>query len=369
MNRINLMILPDGDRQLQIFLQQSSNWVDMSPPPSVNVVALRRQVDNQLQDVMRRVEKDATISAKMPLRTIGRRLYNMLVSRQLDQILQAVIAAGGEGETVLCLHTRVDWIPWELMHDGHDYLGVRLPISRLPIVPTSLDMITAQPRQVQDVFNILGEHVLTNDELVTKWEDTFSPLLGVGKHEHRFPSQNGVTRHFPSLDDLALAEGQNSHIHNVDILHITCHGGIEAENGELYWSLNHKGWESVYRIDSLSLDIISEGLMIPTTRPLIFGNACASAKSNETKVGELLLSFGEFFFTQGATAFIGTFAPVTKKLAVDFARRFYQQLLAEGLPLAQALWATKKHYADHKVSDPSWMYYCLYGPPEVQFQL
>ena len=68
-------------------------------------------------------------------------------------------------------------------------------------------------------------------------------------------------------------------------------------------------------------------------------------------------------------AFVGTFAPVRKALAVEFAQRFYNNLLVSQMPVGQALWATKKQYVDEQATDPSWLFYCMYGPPETRFTL
>jgi hypothetical protein len=44
-------------------------------------------------------------------------------------------------------------------------------------------------------------------------------------------------------------------------------------------------------------------------------------------------------------------------------------LLVNGLPIGEALRATKEHYRRSPVSDPSWLFYSLYGPPELCFNL
>ena len=99
----------------------------------------------------------------------------------------------------------------------------------------------------------------------------------------------------------------------------------------------------------------------------MFGNACASnAAGNQ---GGLSTGLGTSFFTQGALNFVGTFAPITKSLAIEFARQFYLRLLQDQMPIGKALWATKKHFFDLGGNDPSYLFYCLYGPSETCFQI
>jgi CHAT domain-containing protein len=104
-------------------------------------------------------------------------------------------------------------------------------------------------------------------------------------------------------------------------------------------------------------------------RPLVFGNACASATGPSSNPDRPPASFASRFLELGAAAFIGTFAPISKSMAVDVAREFYTRLLVNGLPLGEALWETKQHYRKLAGADPSWLFYCLYGPPELQFSL
>ena len=88
--------------------------------------------------------------------------------------------------------------------------------------------------------------------------------------------------------------------------------------------------------------------------------------------GNLISGFGPSFFSRGAIAFIGTVAPVNRKVALEFARKFYDNLFQTGpqLGIAQALWATKMQFRnDPATRDPTYLFYCLYGPPETKFVL
>jgi hypothetical protein len=94
----------------------------------------------------------------------------------------------------------------------------------------------------------------------------------------------------------------------------------------------------------------------------VFGNACASAGADLAA----LQGFGASFMVGGALNFVGTFAPITKTMAVEFAKRFYANLFGDNvrppLPIGEALRATKASFVAQSCTDPSYLFYCLYGP-------
>jgi hypothetical protein len=64
---------------------------------------------------------------------------------------------------------------------------------------------------------------------------------------------------------------------------------------------------------------------------------------------------------------VGTLAPISKSVSLRFAKQFYAHLLDEGLSIGKALWRTKLDFKTAGELDPSWLFYCLYGPHETQF--
>jgi hypothetical protein len=57
-------------------------------------------------------------------------------------------------------------------------------------------------------------------------------------------------------------------------------------------------------------------------------------------------------------------------MAVQFAKRFYVNLFGNGGPgltVSQAVWATKKSFQAENATDPSYLFYCLYGPHDTTY--
>jgi CHAT domain-containing protein len=139
-------------------------------------------------------------------------------------------------------------------------------------------------------------------------------------------------------------------------------------SGEYFWTLDHLNPSYFdYRVTPTIAQTV-----VLSSRPLVFGNACASVAAQTIDLASLQ-GFGSSFLVAGALNFIGTFAPITKSMAVAFAKRFYERLLggaqSPGLPIAEALRATKQSFADENCTDPSYLFYCLYGPADSTYRV
>jgi CHAT domain-containing protein len=281
-------------------------------------------------------------------------------------VLAETVQAAGPGQTpVLRIHTQSsnEWIPWEVLGDGTDLLGFRFKIARIPIVPHILEAANNQPHQVRNISNFLGRDVLDPAQR-QEWESTFTGLLNPPAVEQLFPAQ-GDAVNFP---DLQLV---SQNYQNADIVHVMCHGMKEQET--VYLTLNHRSTPTSSILFNITPSTLNS--FVFRSRPLVFGNGCTSSGAmggNQTTIGLMPPGIGASFFSRGALNFVGTFAPVTKKMALEFARKFYEHLLGQngqpGLPIAEALWATKQHFRQANATDPSYLFYCLYGPPDTTYQ-
>jgi hypothetical protein len=334
------------------------------------VEELRKAFDRKLGTLVEIEEQSP--GASVGLRTLGGDLYEALLPKELRSELERAAGSVDDDEVpVLRIHTDVPWIPWELMHDGQHFLGLRFQIARLPIISIAPDVSHpkpfSEPRTVKRICSFLGEHVL-DSHLLDDWMETFSDLDGHNTQQCSYPAlANGEVGTYPKSSDLegALAEAH--------ILHLTCHGIVDKN--EVYWTLNEEDSDFWYNYEITEGHVKTWGReeKLAITKPLVFANACFSATpgSSEGTLG-LTKGFGPRFLSHGAVAFVGTFAPVTKTLAVQFAHKFYQVLLGQAVSIGEALWQVKKAYAQNppeEQKDSSWLFYCLYGHPDTRFEL
>jgi hypothetical protein len=276
---------------------------------------------------------------------------------------QASAAAQAAGETPrLHVHqpAATEWIPWEILEDGGDFLGLQFAIARLPIMPSGPTFDPSEPRRVQRIYSLLGENAFdpgAAGQLTLDWNDTFHGLPG-SVQELRYPAPGAGG--FPSVDQFLDASTQG------DIVHVTCHGDFGKNDSQLFWTLNrYSPLTFAYHITATIL----RDLSLPHA-PLVFGNACFSGAPGDTPYG-LAPGFGSICYSRGALAFLGSFAAITQSMAVRFACQFYRRLIpTDGQPgpaIGDALLETKRWFLQQADPDPSYLYYSLYGPAETRF--
>ena len=361
---LSLMVVPNGafpDAMPSILVDHGGVWRDMSSTGQrmSDVIGTLNQFLEGLSQLIG--THDLPAEHVMITNTFNQ-VFDLIVPQKVRDLFAETLQAAGQETPLLRIHTQSsnEWIPWEVLRDGTDLLGFRFKIARLPIVPHILPATNNQPHQVRKVSNFLGQDVLDPAQR-QQWESTFSGLINPAV-EQLFPAQ-GDTVNYPDLQLVA----QN--YQNADILHVMCHGMKEKET--VYLTLNHRSAPAksiLFNITTTSLNSFTFG-----TRPLIFGNGCASSGAvGANQPGLMPPGIGASFFSRGALNFVGTFAPVTKTMALNFARKFYEHLLGQngqpGLPIAEALWATKQHFRQANANDPSYLFYCLYGPAETTYQ-
>lgn len=393
-----LASIPFGSRldlggELRFFLGEKTVWRDMEPPDmhwgqkrppkhgqaKYSLHRWETEVNRILGDMMS-VDKNHDLGR---LAALAGSLWSGLLPKDLQERLKQVAEeAGPDSAPVLRIHTHLDWIPWEIMRMGNEYLGVRFQIARLPLLPVAYP-VEHKPHEVRSIYNILGKDALKyqpegegdlSEELLAAWQATFSypgalaiPALVCNS----FPPPENPDQ-YPSRRALVTALNEGA-----DIVHITCTGKTrettyEGETPQPYWTLDERHENAhLYEVDTDLVEMPEMADPIGVHRPLVFANACGSAEASR-----LLGDFGPCFIQLGAVAFVGAFANISKPAAVKFAREFYKRLLMPESPeraklsIGEALWQTKKYFKEElNERDPSYLFYRLYGAPETRFVL
>lgn len=360
---LQIIVLPSAVSEAlpQVLLDDGGIWRDtVQVAVAATQTKLRRDIEDYLSKVMKQVGADPP--QPVSPQGVGFRnqfanlLKNLLPPEVRDALKraadQADTAAGPRPQLRIFFRTSAEWIPWELLHDGKDYLGLRFAIARLPIVREATEVRGPRARQVRRVYSLLARDVL-HDAVLDQWHSTFAPYARNAGWERRFPCNGSAG--YPTLAQLDEAR-------DADVVHVTCHGGLrESDQGEYFWTLDH---DNPHFYDYRITPGVAQDARL-ASRPLVFGNACASAAAQSMDLGALQ-GFGTSFMVGGALNFVGAFAPITKTMAVEFAKRFYACLFGcsgqPGMPIAEALRATKQSFATEGCTDPSYLFYCLYGP-------
>ncbi len=305
------------------------------------------------------VRKDADVDEPIQaLMLPAMALYRAIVPQDLQDVL-AAHAEDADDPPRLRIHLepRYEWIPWECLHDGTEFLGLRFQIARLPIVVHPPEQPADSVHPVKTVRSVLGRYVTdgANGDF-EKWRTTFDTLLPAGVEPELTPLDEHDEK-WPLINVL---------LQSADILHVTCHG-LRDDSGP-YWTLDPRKPKATYAYTLNSGVVGSLSSAFSRTRPLVFGNACAVAAPEEATAEDRPPLATELFRT-GALNFVGSLAPLRRELAISFARMFYEELLGQERPIARALLEAKRrcHVAPEAAADPTYLFYCLYGPPETRY--
>ena len=367
---LSLMVVPNGadiDAMPQILVDHCGVWRDLSSTAH-RASQVISKINENLKGLAQLIGQRPLPANHMIISNMFNDFFELIVPAKVRELLTKTLHAAAPNETPLLrihTHSSNEWIPWEILRDGTDLLGLRFRIARLPIVPHILDATDDKPHSVQSISNFLGRDVLDNSQREA-WENTFNGLINPGFVQNLPPPGNSAN--YPDLQRIS------EHYQNADILHVMCHG-MKDPKENVYLTLDHRSTPEtsiLYNITTTSLN----GFVF-SKRPLVFGNGCSSAGGvagpNQIPGGLMPPGIGASFFSRGALNFVGTFAPVTKTMALQFARKFYEHLLlgengVSGSPVAEALWATKNHFQKAGADDPSYLFYCLYGPAETTYR-
>jgi hypothetical protein len=376
---------PEGP--LYFFLEQDEVWLDMGDSAEgfeklakqygkkskdVNIETIRQHVSSEMQAYDKKTTPDH-------VKKLGADLRRYLLPERLFNRLQDITdAADSDRVPVLrvCCSAALDLIPWELIYYGGGFLGLRFQVARVPIVSGAKDAPYSGQKTctVSQIYNLLGEEVLTVPANRARWDETFS-FESNGSHltppdPQSYPSP--VNSH-PKVEVWAEAMEKG------DIVHMTCYGDVDKqfhggyELVENVWTLKRGGGPE-YEIRGWTLDDLGNVLKHRGNKPpLVFANICTPPE-----LGWQVPSFSRILFSLGVGGYVGTLGLVYKEVAVEFACRFYRKLLvtengSEPRTQAQALWETKKEFWDEWQADQkwdaSWLFYCLYGKPDMCYKL
>jgi hydrogenase small subunit len=140
-------------------------------------------------------------------------------------------------------------------------------------------------------------------------------------------------------------------------LHFACHNTFRADQSDASW-IDMSGQRMMPGL--LNSAAITRPLA--ATTPLVFMNACSTARSGALYTE--LLGWASAFLKAGAGAFVGAQWAVRDATAPLFADAFYDSFLTRRQSLGQALQDARKEVRD-RPGDPSWLAYTLYGNPRA----
>ena len=290
------------------------------------------------------IPADANVLDK--LRDVGDLLYRLFLPTDLQRLLARTSCP-------MVLATNDLELPWELLHDGNDFLATARPMARMPLG-------RAQPREAREFgeprqIRVLLSHADPDGSLPHAKAEIEAICKALEHWDVKVEVDDAVTSEV--LGD-ALRHNQ------YDIIHHAGHASFDPEDPDgcgLYLADREVFCGSKVRQ-------FVEG------QPLVFLNACESgAAANETIDRANLLTdpaggLATGFIYGGALGCIGAVSPVDDSTAAEFAIAVYDKVIGGetvGESVRHARSATLTAHPDQ----PTWASYVLFGDPTFRLKV
>ncbi|MBV7327446.1 CHAT domain-containing protein [Chloroflexi bacterium TSY] len=288
-------------------------------------------------------DRDREIYASEPLIGIGRLLYSQILPQAIQQALRQL-----PSDASFILITNENQLPWELLHDGEDYLALKQNVARQIIVedgPPHSAIDDVSGRQWKAL--LIGNPSSDLPEAAKEIEQLANMIESIPEAAipqiimHRRATRRTILHH--------LSSGV------YDLIHYSGHTHYDAQNPEASGLLLAQG-------EILTADDIVQHL---NGRPVVFLNGCRSASLHDQEVNTIL-NLAKAFIQGGARSFVGSYWPIYDTGSRHFSLSWYRMIL-QGETLGRAMRLARLESKESNPQLPLWASYTYYGNPDLQF--
>ena len=317
-----------------------------TPPLATFRKSVRLQEIEQLVRDIAQILTTVGAQARQPggveqLRERGGRLYDRIIPEELAEKFRSDTTSA---YLVLYLDPMLAWLPWELIWDGESFLCQRFQVARL-LQKTGNELRAAEQR-LREERSGRGALVILGDVSGLKAEVEKASV------EKLLSKIYGSNIWFYSRKGAADALEQLKS--DYELCHFIGHGQYNEKD------LGDSGWKFADGtvLTCRDIEAVSSRAIFPL---LIYANSCDSARPMFSECQDYVSTLYRAFLRQGVPHYIGTIARIPDEPAGEFARLFYERLVA-GQSVGEALAETRRIFAQ-RPGIPIWAYYIHYGDP------
>ena len=267
-----------------------------------------------------------------------RKLSELLFDELLPQSIKEVLRSTVDCSLELSLDEGLPDIPWELLHCGKTFLGLRFAIGRKIIRRSRWEPRSIRPPQPTQQVLVLGDPC---SDLDAAYEEAIRIRnLLEGNPRMR------VTCLTSDIDRQHIKEN----LRDFDIVHFAGH--VQDTGQGPGWKLS----DGLFTVKDLNKMI--GGAPLPS---LVFTNSCRSGRN---EFGHLNTDLVTTFLRAGVRHYLGTYWDIPDEIGRSFAITFYQSLL-KGESIGSSLLRGRRFLANNYGSAAVlWGSYVLYGDPD-----
>ena len=349
---VHLEITREEDRlKISVFEQKTGEestirHYEEMPAPMERIGTRCREIVETLNNANRKGR--LTREVLMKLREIGQVFRDELFTLNVKKKIEDSAA----DHLILHLDDQLVHVPWELLHDGRQFLCQRFNMGRLvktrQTVLASMTRILARPLKMLAIADPKGD-------LKGAYEE--------GRQIRDFMDREKELINVSLLSDRVTPDFIREKIRNFDLVHFAGHADYKPESpGQGGWRLSD---------GLMTAQDISRMAGTAAMPALIFSNACQSARTEEWGLKEYfqdeIFGLANAFILSGVKHYVGTFWEILDEPSRLFALEFYKQLLS-GMTMGEAMRLARLELIE-KFGEETivWASYLLYGDPTFNY--
>jgi class 3 adenylate cyclase/CHAT domain-containing protein len=316
-----------------------------NPFNNEKITSLTKEIIEHLNNANKRGK--VTNETLIRLKNYGRTLFDELIPKQIREKL----IDSTERNLLISIDDKLVHIPWELLHDGRDFLCQKFSIGRS----------VSTKQLVSSVARAIGRPLKTLILADPEGDLNASREEGLFIHKEIGRMENWIDVTLKTSD--ITQEYVKTKMRNFDIVHYAGHAEYNAS------SPDQSGW--LLKDGKLSAKAVTELSGIMPMPALVFSNACQSGHTEEWKIGEdygaKIFGLANAFLLSGVQHYIGTFWEIPDETGYYFAVHFYKNLI-QGNTIGESL-RLARHALIQKYGEDTivWASYVLYGDPMTKY--
>jgi len=282
------------------------------------------------------------------LRDVGQVLFDELLTAKA----KAALRGARVQDVVFTIEDSLVQIPWELLHDGEQFLCQKFNMGR--IVKTRHGVVNIKQRELSRPLKML---------IVS---DPRGDLENSAKEGRLIREKLDVNPSFISANQKSgqvTAAYLKEKIRNFDVVHYAGHADYTPEDP------SGSGW--LLEGGKFTADDVIKLVGGRPMPALVFCNACQSGQTGEWKLeagyNQEIFGLANAFLLSGVQHYIGTFWEILDEPGALFATEFYTALM-EGASIGEAMRQARmcliKEYGEDTIV---WASYMLYGDPGFSY--
>jgi len=327
-------------------------------------------INQQLDQLVTTLDARAAAGAAQPpagasdavlrnIEMLGRQLLSLIIPRYVQPDLR-----GGGLFLEIGMDEALLNYPWELMHDGENFLCLKHSVGRFVNGSTGIPGFQAPVSHIGSSLDKLAILLISVPNPQPRGTAVFENLPGAEAET------KAICDVLAGRDDVMLETllGKNATYNNVFQALSNGSYHIVHYNGHAHFNEKKPHLSGLVLYDRDMTTGAIKNYFAQSPPILCFINACETAKAAVWKDRYDIFRLARAFLETGAYL-LGSRWKINDEAAAEFAKEFYRSLLLEGKPLGNSILDARKICKGKESSNEfAWASYILYGDPRICFR-